>query len=145
MLVDDLPLAVMPSAVRWAHSFVEVTLQRWHLGDLHPEAPNVAAELVRNAVAEVEPPSFVVVRLWTLEASRLRIEVWNTSTLPPRDKAGVLSGKQAGYFLPTFGGKVVWAELLHDITQNDLVSMRSGTLPTAREAGGGCSCHPSKP
>lgn len=112
MLSDELPLATSASSPWWAAFFVYTRLERWGLTELYPEAPEVAAELVTNAVTEVEAPAYVVLRVWTLEVGRLRVEVWNSSGWPPVNKSGVLEGKAAGYFLPHTGGKVVWCEVV---------------------------------
>lgn len=128
-------LDALPSAPQGARRFVVDALQRWHVAaDTVETAELVTSELVTNAVvatgraegpAEAESTETVpIIRVRVgLVMGSVVVEVWDNSVLPPvpsglpdddsESGRGLFLVRQVsrdwGYWLPAWGGKVVWA------------------------------------
>lgn len=131
-------LSALPGAPKQARTFVVGALQQWHTA---PETIEVAelvvSELVTNAVLHtgrvdgspepgpIETVKVIRVRVGIVLGS-IVIEVWDNSTEPPVMNSDPLDAdaeggrglflvcalsRDWGYWLPTFGGKVVWASI----------------------------------
>ena len=138
VLTTSLRLAAVLTAVRCAREFTEQTLRLWSVADLVDDACLIVSELVTNAVkstgsTQVEPDFETLAKVpivglqLTAANGVLLVEVWDTSTASPelqQQHEDALSGRgllivamlatQWAYYLPEYGGKVVWAELALD-------------------------------
>ena len=136
VLTTSLRLAAVLTAVRCAREFTEQTLRLWSVpAGLVDDATLIVSELVTNAVlatgsTEVDPDFETLAKVpilglqLTATKGVLLVEVWDTSTAPPelqQQYEDASSGRgllivamlaaQWSYYLPEYGGKVVWAEL----------------------------------
>jgi len=133
-VTDQVPLPVpqswevqpSPSAVRPARLLVREVARFWAVplsDDALREMELCTSELITNAVLYTERPCLVTVR-WT--GARLRVEVADTSLIPPGGDGSIRSGNGGrglglvaelahswGWF-PMGAGKVVWFESAPD-------------------------------
>jgi anti-sigma regulatory factor (Ser/Thr protein kinase) len=138
LLASSIRLNAIPQAVAAARLFVRHTLTLWDLEEHVEHAALIMSELATNAVraaslgteseaeAEVEETSaeaVIGVQLRAIEAS-LFVEVYDSTSGAPVRKnpdqdteggRGILLveqlAKQWNFYLPSVGGKIVWAEL----------------------------------
>jgi anti-sigma regulatory factor (Ser/Thr protein kinase) len=130
-------LDALPNAPHRARRFVVDVLQKWHVAaDTVEAAELVASELATNAVmatgraegpADAGPTETVpVIRVRVgLVMGSVVVEVWDNSVVPPvpgglpdddsEGGRGLFLVRQLsrdwGYWLPAWGGKVVWAAM----------------------------------
>jgi hypothetical protein len=129
MLSDDIRLASAPSAVKWAYHFTGMTLQRWQLVDVYPEAPAIAAELTKTAIARLATLSIIRVGLWFPHEDRLQVEVWQPARHQAVDAAFKIGDHRAGYFYPPDGGTLTFCDL---DAMPELPQRAPDTIPSPR-------------
>ncbi|MFE4373911.1 ATP-binding protein [Streptomyces sp. NPDC056835] len=135
LLVSNLRLAAVLTAVSCARMYVRRTLDYWKLPDHIDAAELVMSELVTNAVKatgltdpdpkweDIKAHHIIGVQLRVID-TRLYVEVWDNSAVAPTKQdvtddaesgRGLLlvelSSRRWGTFRPPAGGKIVWAEL----------------------------------
>ena len=137
-LTDTLTLGALPTAVASARMHARAMMAEWALDDLADDISHVVSELVTNAIrastgADGRPNypaasgALPVVHL-RLQSDHRRaiVEVWDLSTALPAAKqpapdaesgrglllVEALAERWGWEHIPTWPGKVVWAELL---------------------------------
>jgi hypothetical protein len=129
LLVDELTLTALPSAIQIGALFAKYSARRWGLPlTVAKMAECVAAELVTRAVKTTGNPDprprwcqlgelqIIGIRV-SRKAQGLLVEVWDSDPTPPQDLDSHLSAvseisEQWNCYRPNGGGgKVIWAQL----------------------------------
>lgn len=113
----------VPEAAAAVRLLVREALAEWHMADLIDGAGLVATELVSNAIRSGDDIAVEICPVTTGGTRHVRVEVFDTSTEPPRRQGGDLLDEHGkglqlvAAFAAAWGhrrvdgGKVVWAVL----------------------------------
>ncbi|GAB3276295.1 hypothetical protein GCM10027589_01830 [Actinocorallia lasiicapitis] len=128
MCCSDLTLTAALDAPYWARRSTENMLGAWRISDRDGAILLMVSELVTNAVAASGPADPVRLRLTRL-TDRLRITVWDRSSLPPLVEHADPESDGGrglwlvehlsiawGWMLESTGGKFVWCEYPDECT-----------------------------
>ena len=130
---SHLALGALPCAVPCARLHSKQVLWEWGLAQLSESAELIVSEIVTNAIQAVTARAIPApIRLWVLsDHSRVRIAVWDADARPPQFQPTPVDGgagwsdehgrglllvasfseRWGWYPTPSWGGKVVWAEV----------------------------------